>query len=303
MVVTLHRYKIIGANWERFSSQSVKNIVITINKLPFQGEIKEKQYGITNCEEYNQSTIYGSFIQKFPTVLKDYNSKTKEEIKKEDVDSGTYLFILDLRTREIFMQIKRDADLPSKDTTSSRLRDLLKIAFNKNGLTFSDLKEAYDEVNRDKIVKLFYEEAEEVLELELKDFDSTLIEEEKRKRGGKRQTYFNPKEEYQEAMEEAALRVGQTVDKSYLKAKKGESLKKNPVARAMLEVSKTPKKIVYKQKDSVITASGIINRKIEVHLEDNKIPLNKQIEGILEQLEPLKITIIKPKKLNQTKLF
>ncbi|HSA83720.1 MAG TPA: hypothetical protein VLF20_02430 [Patescibacteria group bacterium] len=301
MLTTLYRYKIFRANWEKMSQDKVKQIVSEINNLKFDGEIVERQYGFTYCDSYNDNILFGIFIQKFPTTLKDYDPETKKEIKKEDIDSGAYYFIINLNKHEMFLQAKRDANLPGKDLIALKFQDLLKIALSKSGFTFHELVEAHDEINRNEIIKIFYETADEVYELDLQDFDSKLIEEEKLKRGGQRQTYFNPKEEYQEAMEEGAIKSAKTVRTASLKAKKGESLKKNPIARALLEGSRNPKRILYRQNDSIRTTSAVINRKVEILIEDDK-PLSEQIPAILEKLEPMRIRSITKQK-NQEELF
>ena len=117
------------------------------------------------------------------------------------------------------------------------------VLYSLNYYSFKDIEVTHDEVDRDRIVSIFYEKSEKVLELEFDEFDINLIREEKEKRGGKRQAYFNPKEEYQEALEESAIRLAQHADKASIKAKQGENLKKTLLLAQCLRHQEDPLKL------------------------------------------------------------
>ena len=135
-----------------------------------------------------------------------------------------------------------------------------------------------------KIVDIFYHQADSVIELEFEDFDKDLIEFQKVERG-RRQTYFNPIEEYQEAAEAGALRFATNAEKAHMKAKQGESFKKDPIARAMLEGSKKPTKIVYTKDLSIITQYGVTRSKETISIPSElDIENSEQILGIISCL-------------------
>jgi hypothetical protein len=136
--------------------------------------------------------------------------------------------------------------------------------------------------------------------MEFSDFDGAFVKEQKRKRNGQLQTYFNPIEEYQEAMEEGSIRFGNHVDYSKVKAKKNESLKKDPIIRAMLEASKKPIKIIY-EKDSVMyTDSGVKKQKEKLTLEGENYNLEE--DGRAEKIiDALFCNISSNEKINKKK--
>lgn len=282
MELTLHRYKISGANWgETFDQSCYVDIVREMNRLPFQEQEPDKMYGFARCAHMS-NTIYGLFIQKHPQVLTDYDPHTKKEIKQTLVDSGEYLFIIYPNNYEIYFQHKRSSDLPSTSKILRRFEGILRLAFSKTKYRFSELISITEEIDREKIVNIFYEESDEVLEMEFTEFDAQLILDEKDKRNGKRQVYFNPKEEYQEGMEEAAIHLAANAENASIKAKQGSNLKKDPITRAMLEGSRSPTKIVYKRESVEYTDSAITKNK-EI-LTINGTDSISAIDSILERL-------------------
>lgn len=311
MDVTLYRYRVDGANWSRESTDeiSLSVLVQAMMELPFQGEDEERQYGFAHCGVLN-GVVYGLYVQKFPKVLTDYDKDTKQEIKQDSVDSGEYLFVCRLKEYEIHLQNKRSSDLADKVEILKRFSALLKMAMNATKFMFSSLTEAQDEVDRDRVVKIFYEEADTILEMDFADFDISLIEEEKQKRGGAIQKYFNPIEEYQPAMQEAAIRMATNAEKTSVKAKKGGNLKKDPITRAMLEVSRKPMKIVYIKEENEYTDSAVTKRKEVISIEGGDLDLSdaQQVQDIFTKLlaqqgEPRAIAETKQKNKSQKTLF
>jgi hypothetical protein len=283
MELTVHRYQITGANWdEPFDQASYESIIKEMNLLPFQEQETENMYGFASCAHLNNA-IYGLFIQKHPQILTDYDPKTKVEIKQTLVDSGQYLFIINPNNREIYFQHKRSADLPTTSQILQRFVDILRLVFSKtNKYIFTDLTPIKEEIDREKIVNIFYKESDEVLEMEFTDFDAELINSEKTKRDGKRQLYFNPKEEYQEGMEEAAIILATNAERASIKAKQGSNLKKDPITRAMLEGSRSPTKIVYKRESTVYTDYSITKDREILTIESTDMIAS--IESIIERL-------------------
>lgn len=287
MDITLYRYRLEGATWgeEVINEKFLNSIIKEMMALPFQGDEAERKYGFVHCG-HQDGSIYGLFVQKFPKVSTDYDATTKEEQKQEVIDSGAYLLILRPAEYELYLQSKRSSDLPEKAEIEKRLTSILRLAFNKTSYMFTKFVETQDEIDRDHIVRIFYEEADEILEMEFADFDVSLIEEEKQKRAGKIQTYFNPIEEYQEAMQEAAVRIGTNAEKASIKSKKGASLKKDPITRAMLESSRKPTKIVYTKEEKEITDSAVTKKKEVISIEGGNFDLEnpEQISDILQKL-------------------
>lgn len=286
MDVTIYRYRIKQANWgaEKINEALTINIASSLTEQPFIGEFDESKYGFAQCISREKNVI-GVFVQKFPTTLIDYDPITKDEIQKNVVDCGEYLFVLDFENYDIYLQSKRSTDLPNKEEIKKRFTSLLKlILVEKLSMIFSHLEETQDEVNREHIVELFYTESDKVIELDLDDFDINLINDQKRARGGKRQTYFNPIEEYQEAMEAAAIRLSEHADKTYIRAKKGESLKKDPIARAMLEGSRKPIKITYIKDGITYTEYGVTKNKLEISIEGDNFKLIEQVNNIVANI-------------------
>jgi hypothetical protein len=284
MEATIYRYKITRPNWgEDVLTESILvKIASLLMEQPFYGDDPKNQFGFTQCGYYN-SLIYGLFVQKFPSIVIDYHPKTKEELIREVIDCGEYLFVLDLLKYEIFFQTKKAFGLPTTKDINSRFVALLNLALDKVHYFFGEIVLTEDEIDRDKIVRIFYEVADKVTALDLEGFDMNLIKEEKIKRGGKRQTYFNPIEEYQEAMEEGAFRLGQHAEKASIKAKDGESLKKDPITRAMLESSKVPVKIVFIVDNIQFIEYGVSKSKFIINVEGDSYNLKEQIEGILSK--------------------
>lgn len=279
MDATIYRYKIIRANWGAgvMTESFLKQIAVLLMKQPFKGDDKKTQFGFTQCG-YKNGKVFGLFVQKYPTTLIDYNPITKEEIKNPTIDCGEYLFVLNLTEYEIFLQARKHSDLPSREEIKRRFISLLiPVLYSLNQYSFRDIEVTQDEVDRDRIVSIFYEKSDRVIELEFDEFDINLIQEEKRKRGGRRQTYFNPKEEYQEALEESAIRLAQHADKASIKAKEGENLKSDPITRAMLEASRKPVKIVYTYENEQYTEFGVNKSKEKITVEGDSFNLNDQI--------------------------
>jgi len=285
MDITIYRYRIIGSSWgsEVINSEIASKLGIALMEQPLYGDDPETQFGFTQCNS-SENLCYGLFVQKFPTTLIDYDAITKVEERKESIDTGEYLFILDLSAYEVYLQTKKSSKLPNKDEILKRFISLLKFVMNKSlNLGFEYLKETVDEIDRDKVMTIFYTEAEKVTELELEDFDLNLIEEQKRVRG-RRQTYFNPIEAYQEAMEAGAIRLSQHAEKTYVRAKPGEDLKKDPITRAMLEGSRKPVKITYVKEGETHTEFGVTKSKEKITVEGEDYDLVNQIGGILSSL-------------------
>lgn len=286
MNATIYRYKIIGANWGKgvMTESLLKQIADLLMKQRFYGDVTETQFGFTQCD-YKDGKIFGLFVQKYPTTLIDYDSITKEEIKNPTIDCGEYLFVLNLVEYEIFLQARKSSDLPAREEINRRFVSLLvPVLYSLKYYSFKDIEVTQDEVDRDRMVSIFYEKSDRVIELEFDEFDINLIQEEKRKRGGKRQTYFNPKEEYQEALEESAIRLAQHADKASIKAKQGENLKSDPITRAMLEASRKPVKIVYTYENEQYTEFGVNKSKEVITVEGDSFNLNEQIENIFANI-------------------
>lgn len=260
MNITLYRYQITGARWgESITRDEVSDAGGSMAILALQGE-DEHKYGITFTDTDDESTMFGIFVQEFPKQLTHYDTDTKEESTVDEVDSDEYVFVIFPKEYTIYFQAKRSRDLPPQDEIINRFVAICMLANTSNSLFFSGLDSTNDEVNRDKIVSIFYDEADSVTELEFEDFDVSQIERLEQERG-RLQTYFNPIEEFQPAAKEAAIRLAQHTEKATLKAKPGESFKKDPVARIMLEGSKKPTKITYTKDNEVITASSVTRSK------------------------------------------
>lgn len=310
MEITLYRYTLERANWssESVNESFIETLVEKLKDEPFQGDDLERQYGFVHCGYINE-IIYGLFIQKFPTVSTDYDAETKKENKQNLVDSGAYLFILRPKEYEIYFQSKRSSNLPEKEEITRRLNTMLRLALSKTQYIFSKMTETEDIVERNHIVNIFYTEAETVLEMEFSDFDPSLVAEEKAKRNGQRQKYFNPIEDYQEAMEEASIRIGTNASKATIKSKKDGNLQKDPITRAMLESSKRPTKIVYTKENKEITDSAVTKKKevisiegTEFNLEDKEQALNI-ITKLFSKGEARPIKGLKEKDSNQINIF
>lgn len=301
MDVTLYRYKTKEPKWDSETIDTTALLALTkaMNELPFQGDSEgQRRYGFAQCGVY-EKIVYGLFVQKFPKKLTDYDPDTKEEKIQTLPDSGEFLFLFFPDRYEWYFQTKRSADLPPQETIINRLIGVTKLSVieSRTRFNFSTLEQTRDEVDRQQIVELFYGDVDEVTEIELEGFDSQLVRDEKRKRGGKHQKYFNPIEEYQEAMEEATLRLGNNAEKVTMKAKKGHSFKKDPIARAALEASRKPIKIVYTKGNETHTQYGITKKKEILRIDAGDYNLENQIEGIVAQISGRKITTQK-KQLN-----
>jgi hypothetical protein len=284
MDVTLYRYRTTGSKWDSISilDDEIIECAQTITEYPFQGDSHETEYGFAHCGVY-EDVIYGLFVQKFPKKLTDYDGETKEEREKIEIDSGEYLFLFFPKTYEIYLQSKRSSELPKSDAIRSRFLFTLKQSLSKSKFFFNDMHETQDEVKRDRIVDIFYNEADVISELELEDFDEQLIIEQELARG-KKQTYFNPIEEFQEAGKETAIRFAQNTKRVSMKAKPGKNYKKDVVARAALEGSRKPVKIVYKKGSETITTYGLTKSKEIISIEAEDFDLDNQISNILAKM-------------------
>jgi hypothetical protein len=284
MDVTIYRYVTGGARWDpgTLGEEDYRKVVEDMNNLHFQGYDEERKYGLAQCG-YRDGIIYGLFIQKFPTKLIDYDPETKDESIQDAVDSGEYLFIFFPATYEIYFQVKRSANLPNSEEIIKRFMAVLALANQGNRFLFNELKPTEDEINRNRILEIFYTEADNITELELEDFDPQIILEQEQARGSI-QKYFNPREKYQEAMKEAGLSFAGHTKKISIKAKRGESFKKDPIARAALEGSRRPVKIVYEKESQTKTEYGVTKRKEILTIESAEFDLDEQIEGIINAL-------------------
>lgn len=270
---------------ENVTTEDIENLKDKMLAQPFQGDDEDRKFGFAQCGR-RDDVLYGLFVQKFPKKIRDYNDETKEETSQSIRDSGEYLFLFYPKRYELYLQARRSSDLPGTTDIIKKFVGVMKMAVGTNGkfhATTFDYTE--DEVDRERIVQIFYEEADAVTELELEDFDRNYIYEQKQARGNKYQTYFNPIDEYQPAMEAAALRFGNNTDKATIKAKQGESFKKDPIARAMLEGSRKPVRIVYKKDSEIYTEYGLTKRKEVITIESDEFDLEHQIDSIIQRLE------------------
>jgi len=309
MDITLNRLIARGPLWsaEGVTHQDIDKLVLGMLTLPFQGDEDDRKYGFAHCGR-KDDVLYGMFVQKFPKTITDYNPETKEEINQAIRDTGEYLFVFYPKKYELYLQAKRSYDLPGTTEIIKRFVGVMKLAVGAKGkFLVSTFDYTEDEVDRNRILDIFYKEADTVTELELEDFDRQLIIDQKAARGDKYQTYFNPIDEYQPAMEAAALRFGSNTEKVTVKAKKNESFKKDPIVRAMLEGSRKPVRIVYKKDSEIHTEYGITKKKEIITIESSDFDLENQIDGILARLEgvdTLRLTKTNNlKNSNQTELF
>lgn len=259
--ITLYRYMITNANWlsnANFISmrEEVKKAIIS---SLFQGDDLNAQYGFAHCQIIDNK-VCGLFIQKFEEILTDYGPN-KDEIKKVEVNSGKYVFVISLETFEIFLQAKKSPNLPTKDEILNRFISTLRLVFNDTNYMFSSLRLVEERIDRDKIVDIFYKQADAVVEMQFRDFDLNLIAEEKVKRKGKTQKYFNPIEEYNEAMDDASIKFARNAEFTKVKAKQGGDLRKDPMTRGMLEGSRNPVKITYIKEGEPIHDSAMTKNK------------------------------------------
>lgn len=65
---------------------------------------------------------------------------------------------------------------------------------------------------------------------------------------------------------------------------KGESFKKDPIVRAMLESAKKPIKIVYRKDEAVHTEYGLTKSKQVITIDSGDYNLEEQIGPILDKL-------------------
>ncbi len=287
MDITLNRLKARDPYWgaDKVELGDIEKFTDLLSKQPFEGEDEDRKYGFAHCGHTNDA-IYGLFVQKYPKVVTDY-TETKLEESQKIRDTGEYLFVFYPRKYELYLQAKRSADLPGTTQIIKKFVGLWKLIASSSDGKFlvSTFDYTQDEVDRGRILEIFYTEADSVSELELEDFDRNLVLEEKRLRGDKYQTYFNPIDAYQPAMEEAALRFGNNTEKVSVKAKQGESFKKDPIVRAMLEGSRKPIKIVYKKDSVVRTEYGLTKKKEVITIDSGDYDLENQIGSILEKLQ------------------
>lgn len=224
MDVTLNRLIARKPLWgaEKVTPQAVSKFTKILREQPFSGDVEDRKFGFAQCGNTDE-VIYGLFVQKFPKVIIDYKGEEKQEERQKIRDTGEYLFIFYPKRFELYLQARRSRDLPGTTEIIQKFVSLWRFAASDGGMFLVDTFDyTRDIVDRDRIVKIFYEEADAITELELEGFDRSLIDEQKRLRGGGYQTYFNPIDEYQPAMDEAAYRFGKNADKVTVKAKAGE---------------------------------------------------------------------------------
>lgn len=287
MEITLNRLKARSPRWstEAVTQPAIDGLVTKMLELPFQGEDEDRMFGFAHCGS-KEDVLYGIFVQKFPKRITDYNPDTKEETNQEIRDTGEYLFIFYPKRHELYLQTKRSADLPATSEIIKRFVSVMKLANGSSGMFMLDIFDyTEDEVDRNRIVDIFYNIADKITELDLEDFDRQLVYDQKRERGDRHQTYFNPIDDYQPAMEEAALRFGTNTEKVSVKAKRNENFKKDPIVRAMLEGSRRPTKIVYQKDSEIITEYGVTKKKEVITIESDDFDLENQIDTILAKLE------------------
>lgn len=308
MNITLNRLKAHSPYWDADSitSEDIQQLEKNLTDLPFAGEEEDRKFGFAHCGSKN-GVVYGLFIQKYPKVATDYNSDTKEETVQKVRDSGKYLFIFYPNRYELYLQAKRSSDLPSTDEITRKFVELWRLANQTSKFMLTNFEPTEDEYDRDKIVKIFYEEADVVMELEMEGFDRNLVYEQKQLRGGVHQTYFNPIDEYQPAMEEGALRFGQNTEKASVRAKKGENFKKDAIVRAMLESSRKPTKIVYRKDSVAHTEYGVTKKKEVISIEASDLDIESHIDSIIARLNDTdtlrRADHVKQRNSDQTDIF
>jgi hypothetical protein len=286
MEITLYRYIFQGATWAQSGDlvSRAQRLAEKLNESTLQGDEPADQFGFIRCGAVG-TYVYGIFVQRFLTHIRDVDSVTKAELSEDTTNRGDYLFIIALHKHEAWLQARRHSELPSRERIELRFKELLQLVMGQVGMGFSEIADTHDITDRDRIVHIFYQEADRVTAMEFTDFDPVIIESQKRLRGGTRQKYFNPIEEYQEAMEESAIRFARNVERSEVKAKEGADLRKDPLTRAMLEGSRVPSKITYTKNSEVISESGVTRRKLVITVEGGVSEhLDDKIGSILARL-------------------
>ena len=86
------------------------------------------------------------------------------------------------------------------------------------------------------------------------------------------------------AYESLGLWFARHADKVSIKAKQGETFTKDPIARAMLEGSSKPKKIIYKKNSETVTQYGVTRSKEVITLPVD-FEVDKHIEEIIAYLK------------------
>lgn len=282
--ITLCKYDINISNWESgfITSKLLLDIKQSILKYPFKG-VDPHSYGLVE-PIIKDDYLFFKFIHKFPTVLIDYIPETKEEKRTDVLDSADFYVILNLNNLKIYIQSRRSSEFPKKNIILKRVQEVVLDILLENNLIFEKFTESKILYDREKLVKIFYEQADEILEIEFSNFDSDLIIEEKKRRNNKRQVYFNPIEAYNEAMEESAIRLADNAESALIKAKENGNLKKDPITRAMLEGSREPQKMTYTKNGALFHCSSIANNKEKIDINESD-DIDLRIKKIIEKIE------------------
>lgn len=85
-------------------------------------------------------------------------------------------------------------------------------------------------------------------------------------------------------MDLAAVKLANHAERFSVKAKKSESLKKDPIVRAALEGAGKPNKITYTVDTKEITEFGEFKAREKLVIEGDSFNIGEQLEEILEKI-------------------
>jgi hypothetical protein len=251
-------------------------LVNLLNEANFYGGKDSDKFGFLDCNTY-QNYIYGFFVQHYLEDI-DYYNEDKELIEKNEINSERFAFYINFSDNHILLQSRQNSDLPTRTEIVKRFVEGFNFTSNDlgNGIRINKIDKATIGEDREKIINTFYNTKGRVTKVSAKDFKKDLFNEDF--------TWFNPRDEFRDAMQQTGEFFIEHTDQLNAKAKKSGNLQKVPQVRYAVETSNEPKiTVIDDGKESVLATREDV--RLQINISEN---LNTSEEMFIELINIVK---------------
>jgi hypothetical protein len=235
-VITLHVYYLADGLLEELDEAALDHLFKAFAESKLEGATPNR-FGFVKLQRFNGGVFYGYFAHEYARQLIDYDD-SKEEVRRAEGDFVRYAFILDVPSRYLYVHRRHRPypTVPDWQTVFARLTDELRVLVRSAELTPPFAIEPLTEgESRQQFLDAFFDRANEVTFVELEDFRFDLIPEGFH--------FFNPHEEWDEALRGGMAETIPALQKATISAKPNRSLSRTPVVKGLMRASESPKRM------------------------------------------------------------
>lgn len=225
-------------------------------------------------------TLVGYVAQEYQEKRLHFD-EDKIESKERSSAYEKYLFLL-FGDGRLILQRKK-TDFIKWSDVEHRSLELIRLLINKHHQTFvPEFTKVGFRFPREYVLRQFDEAPYSVAELSVSDFNLSLL----RQLGNYK--FFNPHEQFDEALLHGLELAGKQLKSANLKAKGGESLRKNPLARGVSRMADSMKVTLRKGTEVTQVRTGALSS-IETFVEslDDPSQVSEVVQNHLEEVIPM----------------